>query len=520
MAFFSKRASLVKVRQVADNQGMTAYSQDQTLARSQPWFQLSLFGLWLFAAGLRLWGLGRFNELVFDEVYFAKFANHYLTQTTFFDAHPPLGKYLIALGIWLSQHLTWLQQGTQNELTGSLLSPPSYRWMNALVGSLIPLIGAGIVYQLTPRLIYRRTFTLLTALFLSLDGLLLVESRYGLINVYLLLFGLLGHYWALIALNRPVEHRAPWLLLSGLSLGAAIAVKWNGLGFWLGLVALWAIAQGFNRLNTNIPVISPKSTPLTGLSHLTLRTVFLNWAIVPLVVYSLIWIPHLQLNHISFWEVHHNILHYHERVGNGPEVHPYCSAWYTWPLMLRPVAYFYRKITDPMALPDQLGAPILKTTGQVVYDVHAMSNPLLTWLSTAAIALLALQLLVRLGRILAQWLTTYQPEQTSLLAAASGPSVWLSGYLVVNQAANWLPWAKVSRCLFIYHYMAASIFAMLAIAYLVSRWLHSTFRWRRQAGVAVILVIIAGFLFWLPLYLGLPLSPQDLQLRWWLSSWI
>jgi len=32
---------------------------------------------------LRFWGLSRFNTLVFDEVYYAKFANNYLTRTPF-----------------------------------------------------------------------------------------------------------------------------------------------------------------------------------------------------------------------------------------------------------------------------------------------------------------------------------------------------------------------------------------------------------------------------------------------------
>ncbi len=66
-----------------------------------PWFWLGLASIFCLAVGLRFWGLARFNTLVFDEVYFAKFGYNYITGTPFFDAHPPLGKYLIALGIRL-----------------------------------------------------------------------------------------------------------------------------------------------------------------------------------------------------------------------------------------------------------------------------------------------------------------------------------------------------------------------------------------------------------------------------------
>ncbi|KAB1987234.1 phospholipid carrier-dependent glycosyltransferase, partial [Haemophilus parainfluenzae] len=71
--------------------------------RSTTVLGLGLAILWLAALGLRCWGLGWFHTLIFDEVYYVKFAVDYLNGKPFFDAHPPLGKYLIALGIWLSQ---------------------------------------------------------------------------------------------------------------------------------------------------------------------------------------------------------------------------------------------------------------------------------------------------------------------------------------------------------------------------------------------------------------------------------
>ncbi|NET33042.1 MAG: phospholipid carrier-dependent glycosyltransferase, partial [Cyanothece sp. SIO1E1] len=94
------------------------------------WFGIGMIGLLFGAALLRFWGLGRFNTLVFDEVYFVKFANHYLLHAPFFDAHPPLGKYLIAMGMWLTDRLPLPSNLSLNDLSGSLRSPISYRWMN------------------------------------------------------------------------------------------------------------------------------------------------------------------------------------------------------------------------------------------------------------------------------------------------------------------------------------------------------------------------------------------------------
>ena len=479
-----------------------------------PRLLLGLLSVGGLAAVLRFWGLERFNDLVFDEVYFAKFANHYLTGTQFFDAHPPLGKYLIAVGIWLAQRFPGLPQTLQNDLTGAVLSTFSYRWMNAFIGSCIPLVMAGIAYQLSWRSPYRYTYALVAALLTTLDGLLLVESRYALINVYLVFFGLLSHWFALFALNSSMRWRSLWLLLSGMSLGATVSVKWNGLGFWLGLMGLWAIAQGQQILQRGA-VGAVQASPVARLSRLSLWQVLLYWVITPLLIYSLIWIPHLQLTGMSFEQIHHEIFGYHQRVGTGAEVHPYCSAWYTWPLMLRPVAYFYERFTDVAALPDALGKGVLAQAGTAVYDVHAMGNPILWWLATAAIVLSLGQLFVKYGRSLGRWLMFRPPtDETSPQTGLGNTEYW-----VVNYLANWLPWMLVSRCVFLYHYMEAMMFALLAIAALISYWLQGQ-SWRRWAGVGMLVAIGAAFLFWLPLYLGLPLSPEALRWRWWLESWI
>lgn len=151
---------------------------------SQLWFWLSMTGVAIGSLLVRCWGLSQLNSLVFDEVYYARFANNYLIGTPFFNTHPPLAQYLIAVGIWIGS-LPASPDGV-NALTGS--SMLSYRWMNAATGSLVPLIVGAIAYWLSQN----RAYTLMAALLTAADGLLLVESRYALSNIYLVFFGLLG----------------------------------------------------------------------------------------------------------------------------------------------------------------------------------------------------------------------------------------------------------------------------------------------------------------------------------------
>jgi dolichyl-phosphate-mannose-protein mannosyltransferase len=490
--------------------------------RSVSWFLLGIAGVFLLAAVLRFWGLSRFNTLVFDEVYYAKFGMDYLEGVSFFDAHPPLGKYAIALGIWIGERLPFAG-GMRNGLTGTLLSPFSYRWLNALTGSLIPVIAAGIAYQLS----HRRSLALIAGLFTAADGLLLVESRYALINIYLVFFGLLGQWLFLIALEKRGRRRTFWLAAAGACLGASVAVKWNGLGFLVGVYLVWLAARAlsifdFISVSLNLPIQNPKSkiqnpkSPLQqNLTQLNFMLMLLCLGVLPAVVYGLAWIPHLQLDPKSgFWEVHEQILQFHRAMKNGDLVHPYCSAWYSWPVMFRPLVYFYEKARNTVeAVPAY--PPLPEGAGKVIYDVHAMGNPVLWWLSSAAMLLLFLMLAHRL------WVAVFGRSASRQSVRFPQPAeLWAVFYLVVNYAANWLPWMLVTRCTFIYLYMGASVFSFLGLAWAVERWLRSYQIQRRAMGVTVIFAILLALVFWLPVYWGLPLSQKGFEERMWFRSWI
>ncbi|PSB17056.1 phospholipid carrier-dependent glycosyltransferase [Phormidesmis priestleyi ULC007] len=474
---------------------------------------LGLFGLWVGSLCLRFWGLGRFNALVFDEVYYVKFAHNYLTHTPFFDGHPPLSKYLIAIGIWIGNQLP-VGKDTVNSLAGSPLSTWSYRWLNALTGSFIPLVVAAIAYQLS----HRRSYALIAGLFAAADGLFLVESRYALNNVYLVIFGLLGQWFFLKALDAPGRKWLLWMALAGLFFGASASIKWNGLWFLLGAYLLWGIALAIRLVRqmrrSATPLPDPfANTPLYRLARLNSFYLLLSLGAVPAIFYRLIWIPHLNLSRdFGFWEVQNQILSYHERVGSGANIHPYCSTWVSWIWMQRPVAYFYQVTSSLTAPIPTRGTASAITSGSVIYDVHAMGNPVLWWFSTGAIALLIWILLENLNALLSPIETLTPRQQIGLLPIQE---VWIVLFLVVNYAANLLPWVRVTRCVFLYHYMGSAVFASLALAWLVDRWFRSnTPRLRRLANWTIVLVLV-GFVFWMPVYLGLPLMGWQYNLRMW-----
>ncbi|MBG1241015.1 phospholipid carrier-dependent glycosyltransferase [Nostoc sp. NZL] len=530
---------------------------------NKKWFRIGMVSVFVLSLALRFWGLERFNTLVFDEVYFAKFGNNYLTHTPFFNAHPPLSQYMVGIGIWIGSHIPFWHD-TVNGLTGSLRSPWTYRWFNALTGSFIPLVVAAIAYQLS----YRRSFAILAGLFTACDGIFLVESRYALSNIYIVIFGLLGHWFLLLALDNQNRRRSFWLVFAGISFGASVGTKWNGLWFLSGAYLIWIAAwvihsihsfsnsklfftspllkeaegrsqeeaegmrqeeaegmrqeaegrsqeSGVSTYSSLSPLSSSSQTPLQNLTQLNIFHMLFYLGIIPALIYSIIWIPHLQLDKTyGFIAVHQQILKFHLQLGgNSPNVHPYCAAWYKWPLMTRPMAYYYQtaeSITEPLPV---MGPPLPAGVGQVIYDVHAMGNPFLWWFGVAAMWFLV-------GMLVSQAVIPWVKEKRFSMPATLSVDTWIALYLVINYAANLLPWVKVTRCVFIYHYMCAVVFIFLAIAWFVDQCLRSYYQQLRALGITITFIILLAFIFWMPVYLGLPLSPDGYKLRMWFNSWI
>jgi len=512
---------------------------------------------------MHFWGLSRFNQLVFDEIYYAKFSYSYFINGEYFDVHPPLGKYMIAIGMqiyhWLSGN-PLVKEATTNIDTVTGLSANAYRLMNAAIGTVLPLCVGLLGFLLTRRFSFGVIATILTLC----DGFLLVESRYSLINIYLVFFGVL----ALIAFVQALttrRWRIPWLILAGVFFGATTSVKWNGLGFLLtaylfyggSKLLLWLAPNVVrspalvSRSNNGQPDFSatdphdrPSSDPkasdsdpspiqplnqpfdhdpnqsatptaepaphqpqlIRGAAQISLPLFGLTQAIVPAIIYYLLWIPHLRFNpKYDFWEMQHQIISFHSNAGgNTTETHPYCSRWYTWPLMERPIGYYFQQYP-------QNGITW-------VQDVHAFGTPILWWLSSLAIIGTAIVVFIWLAHSL-RYGRVSKLHLISSVNLVSPLNLSVGCFVVAGYLANFLPWAKVSRCTFMYHYMSAEIFTFLALAWILDRVWQRKELMLRAITPTLILACIVAFWFWMPIFYGTTITRAAFDLRMWSQSW-
>lgn len=292
---------------------------------------------------LRLFNLGTPKGFVFDEVYYVDGARDFLAHGVEvtgdepeFVVHPPVGKWLIALGIKLFG---------DNEF--------GWRFLGALLGTAMIVLIALIANRL-----FRNSYiTVAASALMAMDGLALVHSRTALLDIYLSFFILLGTYFFLMR----------WHWWAGIALGLAIATKWSGL-YFLALFAVVALYRAFAH-NTGRDLIKPtlKSVAQYGLIPISIYvTSWSGWFIS-----SRGWARDYSENVItSFLHYHSQMLGFHTGL---VEKHSYQANPWSWLIMGRPTSFYYET-------PKNCGAD------NCSQEVLALGTPLLWWLGTIALA--------------------------------------------------------------------------------------------------------------------------------------
>ena len=462
-----------------------------------PWRQRALsllrhhWPLWLIillAFLTRFWRLSQPDQIVFDELHFGGFASRYFTGEYFFDIHPPLGKMLIALAAWIGG----FQPGFAFETIGDPYGDTVYLPMRA-VPALFGALMVPVAYVLVRQFGGGRPAAYLASAVILLDGALLVESRFILIDSMLLFSGMLSLSLFLAMRRKPL---GSWrwmglLLLTGIALGATVSVKWTGFGIF-GLIGLAALADillglpGWRRL----------------LFRLTAYALFL--LLLPAIIYFYLWVLHFQLlpksgpgdafmspefrlslegatyqgerelNDLEkVWELNRTM--YTANSGIRAE-HPWQTPWWSWPFRPRGLSFWQETVDG--------------TTSRI----YLLGMPYVWWL----VILGVLAFLYMMARRIWNWRRLDPDDRRILLAGA---------LLIVGILANWLPFAPIERPIFVYHYFLPFILSVLLAALAYDRILTCVGHTRRTQflSAAAITLMVLGFLILTPLIYGYPL---------------
>lgn len=490
----------------------------------------------VLAAWLRFWALDQPSTLVFDELYYVRDAvtqlvHGYPTVWTDFGpefsgervrafldqassiAHPPLGKWLIGLGL--------------------LCFGPESAW-----GWRVAVASAGVLtVALTMRLGWllsrSRWVAYLAGFLLALDGVHIVLTRVALLDGFLTLFVVLGAIFVVRdwqqssmlrgGLQGALRWHRPWLFAAGLTFGAAAAVKWSGLYPLAAFLVLLTLGDLLRRINRTRLLRAKGLAPSSW--RVALSTLWQGFATALIALpaaalaYVTSWIgwilnPGGQNRHEgqpwweSLWQWHVDAFAWHSTLDAQ---HPYQANPLGWPLGLRPTAMYSERVDG------------------YVSAISPLPNVLITW--GGVIALLFL-LWVVLDRIVFA-------VRGRVVSPLLGSTVAASAFVLTGYLSGWLPWVLTPSRPAVYQFysvvmtpFAALAFALVlaAFARLDGRTLTGTILvgaadphvlQARRIAVALLLalILVLSLLFW-PVWSGIPIPEWFYRAHRWLPGWV
>lgn len=244
------------------------------------------------------------NSSYFDEIYFARTAYEYTQgMETYEWTHPPLGKLIQAIPIYISNYL----------------SPFNYR----LMGNISGILMIAVMYVFAKELFKKRKYAIFASLLMAFDTFHFAQTRMGTVDSHLILFILLASFFMV---KYTQNNKTFCLLLSGIFFGLSVSVKWTGLYGGIALAIIF-----FTHLVKNKKL---------NIKNLLKGTLF--FVVIPLFIYSSLYLifPNNKLNHTTNFESIINqqkdMYNYHSKLN---ATHYFSSKWYTWPISYKPVWY-------------------------------------------------------------------------------------------------------------------------------------------------------------------------------------
>jgi dolichyl-phosphate-mannose--protein O-mannosyl transferase len=274
-----------------------------------------------------------------------------------------------------------------------------------------------------------------------------------------------------------------WIAWLAVSSGALAASKWNGLFdfFVVWGCAAAVVAQRFLRR----PALfgNPFGMPLDVLIG--------GLLVVAGLIYTACYIPFFTLGHnfVDMVALQTEMFNYHDHL---VATHPYASVWWQWPILERPISYFYHDW--------RAGAAANDPTACCVAEILALPNPFVWWFGLLTVPLVGFYAWFERNR----------------------------GYalLIVAYFLQWLPWILSPRIAFEYHFFPNLAIIVLCNAIVLQKvwnWIPSgaTSPFIPRLSVAIYLaVVVGGFAFFYPVLAGTHVTWDAWHARMWIGRWI
>lgn len=382
------------------------------------------------------------NKPYFDENHYVPAAIEWLHWAPTKNLeHPPFGKLLISAGI---------------SIFGD--NPLGWRIMPLLAGILSVLLCFGIANK-----IYRNVVLAFNvALFSLFNFWFFVQSRIAMLDIFLVLFLLLGFYFYLMSQEPDCRNKKYFNVLSALSFGFAMAVKWSALFVYLPFFLYYSFVQFKFSKNTGYKI------------NKAIQDILL-FGFYSLASYYITFLPYLFVStnyKTTFWDLFiHRQLEIFKLQKAVVLPHNYNSPWYQWPFMVRPTWYEFFKLEDQNSFK---GIVLLGNPFQMIIGAIAVLAGVFRW-----------EKLKPIGKV-----------------------------MLIFFLCSWLGWPLTSRKVsFFYYFLPSAIFYSFLIPFALLTYVNEK-RTNQIMGVFVA-ISIAFFVYFYPILSGeSSLMSSLIQYRW------
>ncbi len=394
----------------------------------------------------------------FDEIYFVRTAwEHLNLKDPYETSHPPLGKLIIAGGIVCFG-----------------MNPFGWRILGVLAATaMIP-----IMFLFGKRMFKSTVAGLFAASLLTFDFAHFAIARLATGETYIALFSLLMFYFFfdyLRIVNDGEEARSPEkpLFICIVCFGLWFATKWTAA---FGLAAILILLL-ISNLRNKRPFYSDYKIVLAGL-------------FVSAAIYIAAYIPYMLsgTGHglLDVGMKQFGMFGYHAWSVVGA-THPFSSPWWSWPLMLKPLWLFSN------------------TVNGTVSTIVLMGNPAIWWGGILALIVVAAKFLR--GAMKAR----VQEQDYD----------YRCPFILISFILLWIPYALITRTLFIYHFVPAVPFMIFAITYGMKELQQKVSTGKFVAVIAVVLTLAAVlFCLFYPVISGYPVAVEYKDSLRWLDGWV
>ena len=340
-----------------------------------------------------------------------------------------------------------------------------------LPGVVAAALLAFVLVLLARRLFASRVVPVLVGIAVLADGSMFAQARIGMNDIYVALFIVAGWYF-IVAAHRPRLSARTDLLISGVLLGLGAASKWAAFYTLAGVLVASLAVTAYAYANARPGQGGPLDL-LAGKGK-NAAFLFLSFAVIPVGVYLASYVhwfggptaPYgwdlVELTKQMYW--------YHSGLTSP---HPAASPWWSWPLILKPVYWYFGQSDN--------------ANNAYIYDA---GNIALFWGALAATV----------------W---------CVIAAIRARSVAL-GFVVFAMLVQYVAWIPISRVLFFYHFFTALPFYLL----LLSVWLGYLWETGRK-GFVISYLAVAGavFVYFYPFVSGQPVPGSQAAMFFILPTW-